>query len=72
MLNFRRTSLPEDTDQFENLEHNNSNRLHVITRELDDLHQRTQAEEGQPTGSLHHIEIRATMTVHITQPTYTH
>ena len=28
---------PEDTDQFENLEHNNHNRLHVITRELDDM-----------------------------------
>ena len=31
---------PEDTDQFENLEHNNPNRLHIITREIDDLHQR--------------------------------
>ena len=25
---------PEDTDQFENLEHNNPDRLHAITREL--------------------------------------
>ena len=47
---------PEDTDQFENLEHKNPNRLHVITRELDDLHQRIQAEEGCPTESLHCIE----------------
>ena len=46
---------PEDTDQFENIEHNNPNRLHVITRELD-LHQRIQAEEGSPVESLHHIE----------------
>ena len=46
----------EDTDQFENLEHNNHDRLHVITRELDDLCQRIQVEEGQPTESLHHIE----------------
>ena len=37
---------PEDTDQFENLEHDNPDRLHVITRELDDLHQRLQAKEG--------------------------
>ena len=37
---------PEDTEQFEDLEHNNSNRLHVITRELDDLCQRIQTEEG--------------------------
>ena len=37
---------PEDTDQFEDLEHNNPNKLHVITRELDDLHQRIQTEEG--------------------------
>ena len=37
---------PEDTDQFEIFEHNNPDRLHVITRELDDLCQRIQAEEG--------------------------
>ena len=37
---------PEDTDQFKYLEHNNPNRLHVFTRELDDLHQRIQAKEG--------------------------
>ena len=47
---------PEDTDQFENLDHNNPNSLHVITRELDDLHQEIQAGEGQPTESLHCIE----------------
>ena len=56
MLKFSRTSHPEDTDQFEDLEHNNPARLHVITRELDDLHKRIQAEEGWPTESLHHIE----------------
>ena len=37
---------PEDTNHFEDLEHNNPTRLHFITRELDDLHQRIQAEEG--------------------------
>ena len=47
---------PEDVDQFEDLEHNNPDRLHVITRELDDLCQRIQAEDGQPTKSLHCIE----------------
>ena len=47
---------PEDTDHFEDIEHNTPARLTVITRELDDLHQRIQAEEGQPTESLHCIE----------------
>ena len=37
---------PEDTDHFEDIEHNNPARLTTITRELDDLHQSTQAEEG--------------------------
>ena len=37
---------PEDTAQFEVLEHNNPTRLTAITRELDDLCQRIQAEEG--------------------------
>ena len=47
---------PEDTDHFEDLEHNNLTRLTSITRELDDLHQRIQAEEGQPTEALNCIE----------------
>ena len=47
---------PKDTAQFEVLEHYNPTRLTAITRELDDLHQRIQAEEGQPTESLHLIE----------------
>ena len=46
----------EDTSQFEVLEHSNPARLTAITRELDDLCQRIQAEEGQPTECLHHIE----------------
>ena len=37
---------PEDTDEFENLEHNNPDRLHATTRKLDDLCQTIQAEEG--------------------------
>ena len=37
---------PEDTAPFEDVEHTNPARLPVITRELDDLHQRIQAEEG--------------------------
>ena len=47
---------PVDTAQFEVLEHNNLTRLTAITRALDDLHQRIQAEEGQPKESLHCIE----------------
>ena len=47
---------PEDTAPFEDVEYTSLTRLTVITRELDDLHQRIQAEEGQPTESLHHIE----------------
>ena len=47
---------PEDTAPFEDIEHTNPARLTVITIELDDLYQRIQAEEGQPTESLHCIE----------------
>ena len=36
---------PKDTAQFEVLEHNNPTRLTAITRELDELYQRIQAEE---------------------------
>ena len=39
---------PVDADHFEDLEHNIPARLTAITRELDDLHQPIQAEEGQP------------------------
>ena len=46
----------KDTDEFENLEHNSPDRLHVIRRELDDECVRIQAEEGQPTESLYCIE----------------
>ena len=46
----------EDTDDFENVEHENPTRLAAITRELDDLHQKIQTGEGQPTQSLHSIE----------------
>ena len=47
---------PEDIAQFEVIEHNNPTRLISITRELDDLCQRIEAEEGQPTESLHCME----------------
>ena len=47
---------PEDTDHFEDLGHNNPTRLTAITRELDNLHQGIQAEEGQPMEALKHIE----------------
>ena len=62
----------EDTEQFENLEHNNPDRLHVITRELDDLHQRIQAEEGQPTEPLHHTEQELQwLSISLNLPTHT-
>ena len=47
---------PEVSDHFEDLEHDNPTRLTAITRELDDLHHRIQAEEGQPMEALNHIE----------------
>ena len=47
---------PVETDHFEDLEHNNPTRLTAITRELDDLHQQLQAEEGQPSEAVNHIE----------------
>ena len=47
---------PEDTAEFEVLEHNNPTRLTGNTSELDDLSQRIQADEGRPTESLHCIE----------------
>ena len=37
---------PKDTDHFEDLGHNIPTRLTAITKKLDDLHQRIQAEEG--------------------------
>ena len=47
---------PVETDLFEDLEHNNPTRLTAITRELDDLCQQVQAEKGQPSDALNHIE----------------
>ena len=47
---------PVDTDHFEDLEHNNPARLTAITRELDDLCQCVEAEEGQPSEALNCIE----------------
>ena len=48
----------EDTDDFENTEQENHTSLAAITRELDDLHHRVQAGEGQPTEALHCIECK--------------
>ena len=47
---------PVETDHFEYLVHNNPTRLTALTRELDDLHQQVQAEEGQPPEALNLIE----------------
>ena len=45
-----------ETDCLENSEHNNPARLTAITRKLDELCQQVQAEEGQPSEALNHIE----------------
>ena len=47
---------PVETDHLRDLEHPNPARLTAITRELDDLHQQVQGEEGQPLEALNHIE----------------
>ena len=47
---------PVETDHLGDLEHNNPARLRAITRELDDLCQCVQAEEGQPSEALNCIE----------------
>ena len=46
----------EDTNDFENIEQENHTNLAALTRELDDLHDRVQAGEGQPMEALHCIE----------------
>ena len=46
----------KDMDDFENIEHENHTNLAALTRELDDLHHRVQAAEGQPAEALHHVE----------------
>ena len=46
----------EDMDNFENIEQENHINLATLTQELDDLHHRVQAGEGQPTQTLHYIE----------------
>ena len=46
----------EDTDDFENIEHENHTRLAAITRKLDDLSHRVHIGEGQPMKAQHHIE----------------
>ena len=46
----------EDTGDFENVEWENHANLATLTRELDNLHHRVQAGEGQPAEALYHIE----------------
>ena len=47
---------PVETDHLGDIEHNNPARLTAITRELDDLWQQVQAEEGQPSEALNYID----------------
>ena len=61
----------EDMDNFENVEQENHTNLATLTWELDDLHQRIQAGEGQPMEVLHHIECelqRLSITLHPSAP----
>ena len=63
---------PVDTDNFENLQHNNPAKLTILTREVDDLHQWVQAGEGQPTETLNYIEHklqRLSISLHPSAPT---
>ena len=46
----------EDTGDFEPTGQENDTNLANLTQELDDLHHRVQAQEGQPAEALHHIE----------------
>ena len=48
----------EDMDNFEHAGQKNDTNLANLTQELDDLHHRVQAGEGQPAETLHHIEQR--------------
>ena len=45
-----------NANDFQESEPNNPARLTLLTRELDDLHQRVLAGEGQPMEALHHTE----------------
>ena len=45
-----------DTYHFEELQHNNPMKLTALTREVDELCQQVQAEAGQPTETLNHME----------------
>ena len=49
---------PVETDHFVDLQHNNPVKLTAFTSEVDDLCQRVQAGEGQPTETLNCIEYK--------------
>ena len=59
---------PKDTSLYEDVEDPNPARIMVITRDLDDWHQRIQATCRIFTSH----RTRATVTVHITHLAYTH
>ena len=48
----------EDTGDFENVEQEGHTNLATLARELDDLHHRVQAGEGQPAEALYHMECK--------------
>ena len=63
---------PMDTNHSEDLVHSNPARLAAITRELDDLPQWVQAEEGQPSEALNGIEQELQRLSYIAQSTNTY
>ena len=46
----------EDTDNFENVEHDNHTTLKVLTRNPDDLWHRVETAKGQPMEAINHLE----------------
>ena len=62
---------PEAVGHPEDLVYNDQDRLPVLTRELNDLHQRVAAGEGQPTETLHCIQCELqnlSISIHHPQP----
>ena len=58
----------EDTDDFENIEQENHTNLVNLTWELDDLHHRAQAGEGQPVEALHQYTMQTPKSINSTSP----
>ena len=51
----------EDMDNFENVEHENLTTLKTLTWEFDNLQQRYETDEGQPTEAINHLNTNSTV-----------